>query len=174
MGEFDDLDPAKLSQSVEAQRAHLQQERAEADRKAAEDATRQAGEEAAALAEAEQRTSQLLEFLRKTFHGQPMSINHKLVVEQTGSRPVGTGRAYVGEKPAWIVIRAGGSSMNPRHSPAIFGFAETVLAARCGVEAKYELIIYPITRQDQPLALSFGADDRDAFIKRIQDEIASR
>ena len=47
-----------------------------------------------------------------------------------------------------------------------------MLAARCGVQAKYELIIYPIQRQEQPEYIAM--DDRDAFIKRIQEEIVGR
>ncbi len=173
MGEFDDLDPAGLSQSVEDQRERLQQERAEADRKKDEDARRQAEEQATTLAQAEQRTSELLEFLRKVFHGKRISINHDLVVERTGSRLEGNGMSRVNERPAWVVIRASGSSTNPRHRPiGGLGNPEYVLAARCGVQAKYELIIYPIMRQDQPV--SYATDDRDAFIKRIQDEVAGR
>jgi hypothetical protein len=172
MGEFDDVHPAGLSQAVEDQRAHLQQERVEADRRAAEDARLQAEEQATSLAQAEQRTCELLEFLQKAFNGKRMSINHTLVVERTGSRPEGNGMSRVGEKPAWVVIRASDSTTNPRHRTATFGIAEYVLAARCGVDVKYELVIYPILRQDQPV--SFTADDRDEFIKRIQDEVASR
>jgi hypothetical protein len=173
MGEFGDLDPAKLSQSVESQRARLQQERAEADRKAAEDARQQAQEQATTLAQAEQGTSELFELLKKAFHGKRMSIDHNLVVEQTGIRPDGTGRVYIDEKPAWIVIKADGQSGNDRHRPlGGLGNPEHVLAARCGLKAKYELLVYPITRQDQPQSLA--SNDRDAFIKRIQDEVAGR
>ena len=105
MGEFDDLDPAGLSQSVEAQRARLQQEQTEAKRKKAEDATQQAQEQATTLAQAEQRTTELFEFLKKAFRGKRMSINHSLVVERRGSRPDRDGMSCVDEKPAWIVIK---------------------------------------------------------------------
>lgn len=173
MGEFDDLDPADLARSAAEQRERLQRERSEADGRAAQEARRQAEEQATALAQATQRTVELFEFLRKAFHGNPMSIKHNLVVERTGSRPAENGMSRVGEIPGWIVVRADSQSTSARHRPlGGVGNPEHVLAARCGVQKKYELAIYPIKQQDQPQY--FATDDRDMFINSIQDEIARR
>jgi len=172
VGEFDDLDPTELAKSVDQQRDLLRQEQAEAVRKEREEANRRAAEQMASLDEAEDRTVELFGFLAKAFGGRRMSINHDLVVERTGSRPDGIGQSRVDEKPPWIVIRAAGSSTNPRHRPATHFNPEYVLAARCGVKSRYELLVYPIQQQDR--TDDFAANDREEFLKRIQDEIAGR
>ncbi len=172
MGEFDDVNPKELGETAEQKRAAMQQERADAARKEREEATRRATERAVLLEEAENRTVELFSLLGAAFRGNKMSIDQKLVVERTGSRPDGIGQSRLDEKPAWIVIRADGTSLSPRHKPAIHFSPEYVLAARCGVKTKYELLVYPIERQDQ--TVSFATDSRDEFLKRIQDEVAGR
>src|SRR4051794_37181094 len=117
MSEFGDLDPAGLAQSVEAQRARLQGERAEAERKKAENTKQLAQERATTLEEAEQRTGELFEVLKKAFQGVRMSSNHGLVIERKGLRPDRDGMVRTDEKPAWIVIKADGQSGDDRHRP---------------------------------------------------------
>jgi hypothetical protein len=172
VGEFDDLDPAEFAKSVDQQRARLQQEQAETAIKEQEAAKRRMAEEANSLTLAEERTSELFAYLTKAFKDRKTSDNHALVVERTGSRPEVGGYSRLDEKPAWIVIRAAAGSSNPRHRPTSYSVLEYVLAARCSIKSKYELIIYPTLRQDQPG--NFATDDRDEFMKRIQDEIAGR
>jgi hypothetical protein len=173
MGEFDDLDPAALSQTVEAERARLQGEKADADRKREKDNKSLAEAERAAEDEATRRTTDLMNFLRKAFNGKPMSNGHYLVVERTESRPDSGGTQRYGEMPIWIVIKADSSSTNPRHQPiGGIGTPEHILVARCGIHTKYELIIYPMLKQNEPQ--SFSTDNRDEFVKRIQSEIADR
>ena len=70
------------------------------------------------------------------------------------------------------MIRAAAGSSNPRHRPTSYSVREHVLAARCSIKSKYEFIVDPTLRQYQPGI--FATDDRDEFIKRIQDEIAGR
>ena len=173
MGEFDDLDPTKLAESVDQQREALQQEKAEVTRKAQEESKRRAATREASLDEAEDRTVELFGFLVKAFQGRKISINQDLLVERTGSRPEGIGHSRMDEKPSWIVIRAAATVLSARHQPKASPFTpEYVLAARCGVNTRYELLIYPIKHQDRPN--SFATDGREEFLERIQDEIASR
>jgi hypothetical protein len=172
VGEFDDIDPSVVARSVDQQREMLRRGRDEAATKAREEAAQRAAQETASLKEADDRTAELFDFLRKAFSGHKMRIKQDLVVERTGSRPERIEQSRVDEKPPWVVIRAGGTSTNPRHRPASHFNPEYVLAARCGVNTKYELLIYPILQQDR--SYDFATNDRDEFLKRVQDEIAGR